>query len=403
MALRNNTWKSGERYDQIVAGNDNYKGTPSERTKLYIWGNNGNGVLGQNNANPTGQQSSPIQIPGDWSKFSTSSNFSSAVNDDNELFIWGDNTGGLGGGQLGLNDIISRSSPTQVPGTNWNVTFGSYRSSFGTKTDGTLWAWGNNTFGQLGLNQVYDPGNYSNTANVSSPTQIPGTNWSNNVKQLRSTNYAHLSMKTDGTLWTWGNNNYGQMGQNNLIYRSSPVQIPGTNWNSCTVLQYNGLATKTDGTLWAWGNNSDGALGQNQAYAQLAAVSSPTQIPGTTWSSVTSSYRALFAFKTDGTLWVWGRNYRGVLGISQPENFRLSSPVQLPGTWSNVKGHGDSVLATKTDGTLWAWGQNQVGELAQNDKDVHRSSPAQIPGFWNIDGFLAAGGPGNRVMMALKA
>jgi hypothetical protein len=91
-----------------------------------------------------------------------------------------------------------------------------------------------------------------------------------------------LATKTDGTLWSWGSNGGGTLGQNTTTDVSSPVQIPGTTWSSISAVSNHSLATKTDGTLWSWGRNNYGQLGQNTT----TSVSSPVQIPGTTWSSI---------------------------------------------------------------------------------------------------------------------
>ncbi len=329
---------------------------------LYGFGRNFSGELGQSNVLP---YSSPIQIPGTtWSSISAGYQHTIATKTDGTLWSWGYNTNG----QLGQNNTTNRSSPVQIPGTTWNKTNAGYLHSIATKTDGTLWSWGNNYGGQLGQN---------NKTYYSSPVQIPGTTWNN----INAGNYITIATKTDNTLWLLGQNTNGQLGQNNVTPYSSPVQIPGTTWSSVSNKGSNGsalsLATKTDGTLWSWGKNQFGQLGQNN----VTQYSSPVQIPGTTWSSISGNDYYALATKTDGTLWSWGYNTRGQLG--QNDRTHFSSPVQIPGTtWSSVAGYQHS-LATKTDGTLWSWGRDNDGSLGQNNT-IQYSSPVQIPGIsWN--------------------
>ena len=215
--------------------------------------------------------------------------FSMTVTIPRRLFAWGFNGNT---GQLGFNDRISRSSPTQVgAGTTWlNINTG-YDNVLATKTDGTLWTWGSNLYGHLGLND---------TVFRSSPTQLGvATNWS----EINTNGSAAMATKTDGTLWAWGRNNNGQLGFNDTAYRSSPVQVgSGTNWSQVGFQLSIGFGTtistmalKTDGTLWAWGVNSSGQLGQNNSVAK----SSPVQVgTHTNWSKAFAGGTESFAIRT---------------------------------------------------------------------------------------------------------
>ena len=333
---------------------------------MYLTGYNNSGELGLND---TVRRSSPTQIPGTWqvSNYKKQSGVSGAntlIKNDGTLWAWGYN----GAGGLGQNDRVDRSSPIQIPGTSWSTVNASSGSTVATKTDGTLWVWGYNTGARsLGLN---------NTVYRSSPTQIPGTQW-NNAKVADNNG---IYSKTDGTLWGVGAGK-GVASNNNVTY-SSPRQIPGT-WNTDNFdLHFNGfLGLKTDNTLWHCGYNSNGIAGQNTS---ISYYSSPVQIPGTQWSSISDVGRqAVAAFKTDGSLWVWGYNDYGNLGQNSITNGGFSSPVQLPGTsWSAVSLSNDAGMYLKTDGTLYSCGRADNGQGGLNDT-VRRSSPTQIPGTWS--------------------
>ena len=385
MALKNNTWKLNQWYDQNVAGNVSYTGAGA----LFVWGDNQGdraGACGQNN---TTEYSSPVQVPGTtWAQVCGRGQKGSvtATKTDGTLWSWGNNENGQLGQNQGPADVNKLSSPAQIPGTTWKYDSrfalgGLFASKFAIKTDGTLWAWGNQSSqGVLGLNQY--------SGRVSSPTQIPGTTWS--AVEGGNATYMAAATKTDGTAWVWGNNGYGAMGVNQPVNyrRSSPVQIPGTTWSRIVPSDefYTTMGVKTDGTLWAMGAGTDGSLGLNQPSGTYK--SSPTQIPGTTWTTeITGGNKTWLAVKSDGTLWTWGENSNGSLGQNQayPGLNAVSSPIQIPGTtWKHAArlGHG-SVMALKTDGTLWSWGYNATGArtgiLGLNDK-ITRSSPTQVPG-----------------------
>tara|TARA_B100000965_G_C19555852_1_gene742132 strand:+ start:161 stop:1345 length:1185 start_codon:yes stop_codon:yes gene_type:complete len=348
-------------------------------SQFWIWGYNYYGQLGQNN---TTNYSSPRQIPGTtWSETSDGMQSSYewlAVKTDGTMWTSGDNLYG----QLGLNTQGSSyvSSPVQIPGTTWSSAMNAGQNCKGAvKTDGTLWMWGRNQQGSTGTND---------RTNRSSPTQVPGSTWGSTRGKLNAGYLSTAAIKTDGTLWAWGSNYRGLLGQNTNSYHSSPVQIGSdTSWSKLSHSGFNAQgAIKTDGTLWVWGDNERGGLAQNDS--DNVDRSSPIQVgTDTTWSNIDMAQFRGMGVKTNGTLWTWGSNNDGVLGLNQgPSQLaECSSPTQIPGsTWSGEYfGMGEHAGALKTDGTAWVWGRNNNGQLGLNDK-TYRSSPTQIPGTdWN--------------------
>jgi alpha-tubulin suppressor-like RCC1 family protein len=343
-------------------------------SNLWDWGYNATNNLGDST---TTNRSSPIQAAGYgfWDSASSGSFHSMAIKRDGTLWGWGYNSYG----ELGLNNNATKTSPVQVGALrDWAiVSIGGDNPGFsmGIKTDGTLWAiGGSGQAGQLGTGSGY-VGYY-----ISSPVQVGAlTTWSK-ISAGGTTQFSGSvgAIKTDGTLWTWGHNNYGQLGSGTIIDRSSPVQVgTQTNWSSISSAGASMYAIKTDGTLWAWGYNAFGQLG----LGDITHRSSPVQVGAlTTWSLVSAgTYRAYsaYAIKTDGTLWAWGYNIYGQLGLGDTTN--RSSPVQigLLTTWSKVAAGSYHTIAVKTDGTLWSWGYNNYGQLGQNDT-TNRSSPVQV-------------------------
>ena len=328
--------------------------------RLYSWGQNMFGVLGVNDVNA---RSSPTQIDSGttWSLIKTNGYSAFAIKNDGTLWAWGRNELG----SLGRNDTIHRSSPVQVgAGTNWSKIDNGSNSALAIKTDGTLWSWGRNDYGTLGTNdRVYR----------SSPVQIgAGTNW-NEV----ATNFsAVMAIKTDGTLWSWGSTNSGVLGLNtDTIHRSSPVQVgAGTNWSLVDVGIYATIAIKTDGTLWSWGRNNFDQLGQNNAIYR----SSPTQVgSATNWNKISFWGYTSLAIKTDGTLWSWGYNVSGQTGLNSTTTIAVPTQIGVATNWSTIAIGFQTSLAIKTDGTLWLWGNNDYGQQGQNNR-VSKSSPTQV-------------------------
>jgi len=332
---------------------------------LFMWGRNSSGQLGLGN---TTDYSSPKQVGSltTWSVISLGTAHSAAVKTDGTFWSWGS---GLYGA-LGLNNTTSYSSPKQVGAlTNWlTCAAGQYRSTVAIKTDGTLWSWGQNAYGQLGL---------GNTTYYSSPKQVGSlTNW---LKLSTGANFV-ISIKTDGTMWSWGRNNVGQLGLGNITSYSSPKQIGAlTTWSAISAAGVGSwcLAIKTDGTMWSWGVNTYGGLG----LGNTTDYSSPKQIGAlTTWSTPAAGQYWGMAVTTSGALWSWGYNVSGQLGLGNTTYY--SSPKQIGAltTWSKVTATFRTGYAVKTNGTFWDWGYNAYGELGDGTSggSTHKSSPAQV-------------------------
>jgi alpha-tubulin suppressor-like RCC1 family protein len=236
------------------------------------------------------------------------------------------------------------------------------------KTDGTLWACGYNANAQLGV---------GTTVVQSSPTTVAGggTNW----KQVSMGGVHAAAIKTDGTLWTWGDDIYGELGNGTTVSRSSPgtTAAGGTNWKLVSCGYAHVAAIKTDGTLWLWGDGSWGQLGNNGS-GSGNRISSPvtTSAGGTNWRQIACGYRHTAAIKTDGTLWTWGRDYYGELGQGIYSSSVLTPQTVLGGgtTWQQVSAGLQITAAVKTDGTLWTWGKDTYGALGTGTT-VNASSP----------------------------
>ena len=331
---------------------------------LMCWGSNSYGQLGDNTTTTRYTPVTTLAGGANWKQVSGGNLLSGAIKTDGTLWTWGYN----GSGQLGDNTIIARSTPvtTLAGGTNWKqVGCGSGSNhTAAIKTDGTLWTWGPNN-GRLGDNTTTD-------RSTPVTTFAGGTNW----KQVSCGSNHTAAIKTDGTLWTWGQNSTGQLGDNTTTTRYTPVTTfaGGTNWKQVSA-GYHTSAIKTDGTLWTWGsNNIYGQLGDNTTINRSTPVT--TFSGGTNWKQVSSSSGTTAAIKTDGTLWTWGYNITGQLGINTITNRSTPVTTFAGGTnWKQVSAGGIHIAAIKTDGTLWVWGDNFYGNLGDNTSGITRCTP----------------------------
>jgi alpha-tubulin suppressor-like RCC1 family protein len=351
---------------------------PPTEFNLFSWGWNSNGQLGMNNLT---SRSSPVQVGSTaiWKEVHSGDFHTLGIRNNGSLWSWGNSAFG----ELGQGSTATRSSPVQVGNlTNWSKVSTGNNHSLAIKTDGTLWSWGYNDNGELGL---------GDRTSRSSPVQIgSGTTW---AKIACGANHS-LAIKTDGTLWAWGASTAGETGLGitgiGASGRLSPSQVGAlTDWAEIAGGNYFTLAVKTDGTLWTWGDNPNGNLGTGNTTDR----SSPGQVGSlTNWKYVAASQGQTnnchsLAVKTDGTLWAWGVN-GGALGNSL--TLQRTSPVQIGNltNWANVEAGAQTSIGLKTDGTIWTWGLNSNGELGLGDTTT-RSSPVQVGSLTTWYGIMA--------------
>ena len=278
-----------------------------------------------------------------------------------ELYSIGQNSHG----QLGLGDTTDRTTLTQVGAvTTWDsVSCGEFHT-FAKRSDGTIWSAGWNNSGELGLGDHIERTTFVEA--IVGAVSI----WDSVVCGAFHT----FAIGSDGTLWSTGNNSFGQLGRGNTVEIDEFRQVGAlTTWSSVACGRLHTAAIKTDGTLWVTGRNEKGELGlgdttERDSFVQVGAL--------TTWSSVACNGRHTVAIKTDGTIWSTGWNENGQLGLGNTTDGDTFVQIGALTTWDSVACGGKHTLAIKTDGTLWGTGANWSGQLGVGD-GVQRESFAQ--------------------------
>jgi alpha-tubulin suppressor-like RCC1 family protein len=315
-----------------------------------------------------------------------------ALKSDGTVWAWGYN----GEKQLGDGtDVIRRSEPRQVRGLTDIIAIASGENhTVALKKDGTIWTWGDNRFGQLGN------GTKSNKQvpdTVIDPTGAPFTG----VLGIAAGAGHTIVLKKDGTVWAWGNNRFGQLGDGTTADHLTPVQVVGLTDAVAIACGYaHSIAVKSDGTIWTWGSDSYGQLGEGTAFpivvknanhslgidgtsSQSGAVrktfqSTPVQVQGLSdVIAIAGGREHTVAIKKDGTVWAWGNNFQNQLGI--PGVRRSPVPLPVPGLTeaTGISAGYEHTVAVTSDGTLWAWGFNKGGQLGDRTK-TNRSFPIAI-------------------------
>ena len=342
---------SGQCWKSISLGLNHAKGIDNDGI-LWSWGSNRFGQLGNGTTDATNNNfiiSTPLKIDNDndWKAVFSGRSHTIAIKNNGTLWGWGANdNGGLGDGTF-----INRSIPIQIGlDTNWKNLFMADRSMKAIKSDGSLWAWGYNAYGQLGDGTFLDK---------ASPTRIGlDTDW-----QIISTgnSWHTLALKNNGSLWGWGANESGQLGDDTFEDKNIPVQIGSdTNWKSVFAGFGFSIGLKNDGTLWSWGSNDVGQLGNGTTDSQYI----PTQIGiSNDWKNISVGFLHVLAIKNDGSLWSWGYNTDGELGDGTQINKLIPTQIGIDNDWKNITTSFNQSYAQKNDNSFWGWGYNGLGLL----------------------------------------
>jgi alpha-tubulin suppressor-like RCC1 family protein len=323
-----------------------------------------------------------------------------AVDSDGSVWAWGNNSfGQVGNGTAagqGGSGVLTPTQVQQLSGGNITsvikVAGGGIQSSgqhsLALKSDGTVWGWGSNNDGQLG------------DGTLAERTSAVQTKVITDVVAIAAGGQHSLALKNDGTVWAWGDNADGQLGIGNTITQTQPVQITALNGMVMVAIAAGGnhsLAVRDDGTVWAWGSNSNGQLGATttQTCGTVSCSMAPIQASGIVSATlVTAGDEHSVALKSDATVWAWGDNQAGELGTGTGQGG--PTPVQVNGltgvTAISSQANGKHSLALKSDGTVWAWGSNVSGQIGNGSIGGTVNTPVQVSGLNVRVAVISAGG-----------
>ena len=332
---------------------------------IYSWGQGGAGTA-QDNGDANVLEPTQIGTETDWFKIYSGINNVFALKNDRTLWSCGGNEDGeLGNGTSGYINRVN--VLTQVGTATWTMMAPNFTFTLGLRTDGSIWATGQNQSGKLGD---------GTNINRSSFVRVGTDNDWREIATIGTTSYG---IKQNGTLWSWGYNGTGQLGIDDLGIAESfnPIQVGSdTDWNHI----YGGaasnsvLVTKNNGSLYSFGAFvGGGSIGFGINVFKVA----PTRLGNDTdWASASTSIFCSFAIKNNGTLWAWGKNTYGQIGDGTTIDRGFPVQVGSDSNWLKVVGSNQHVVAMKTNGSLWAWGEGGLGALGNGG---YTSSLVPIP------------------------
>ena len=341
----------------------------NSRGELYTWGSNKNGQLGIGTTTDNELAPQRVGNDSDWEAISGGTNHSLALKSDGTLYAWGKNDRG----QLGIGSRSNETTPQRVGNArDWKDISAGGKHSLALKSDSTLYAWGSNFSGELGNGENAADFN-DKSKDKTAPIQI-GTDGDWQTISAGDS-YSH-AVKTDNTLHAWGNNGIGQLGLGDTINKNSPTKVGGDiDWESINGGYAYSLALKSNNTLYAWGINDSRQLG----LGDRANRNSPTKVGSDTdWKVIAGKKWHSLALKSDGTLYAWGHNTTGQLGLGDHTNRDRPAKVGSDTDWKAVSVGEVSSFALKENGTLYAMGVNEKLGIG-TDTPQTRNSPTPVP------------------------
>jgi alpha-tubulin suppressor-like RCC1 family protein len=372
-------------WTQVAAGGSHGCGLRDDGS-LWCWGNRYSGALGTGDdvadcsaSNPaTCHITTPAPVTGSgWDTISAGGGHTCALRNGGELWCWGSNSYGAAG-DGGTEHVRV---PTRLGAdSDWTLVAAGYWHSCALRGTGSLWCWGTDGCGESGSGV--------GGGTVPTPTQVGlDADWQHVAAGQRHT----CGVRQGGTLWCWGYNAYGEIGDGSIdtqppgeydplnVSKLVPTQAIGTGYVKAALGEVHTCAIRDDGSLWCWGSNRVGQLGVDVP-GDDAVEPTPQQVGNaTTWADVVAGGSSTCGHRTDGTVWCWGENTSGQIGIGEVD---FDEPVDRPtqvGTfadWGQVSMISSGVCGVRGD-AIWCWGSNYSGKLG-NDSTFNAAQPTQV-------------------------
>ena len=343
-------------WDVLSAGFD--YGCGIVGTKLFCWGENRNGELGDGT---TTTKTSPTPIGSlAWSSVDAGVDHTCGITTKGELFCWGDNTyGQIGDGTSGT----GRTKPVQVgKATDWVQVATGWIHTCAVNTSGAMYCWGNNSTGQLGAPVK---------GMATSPVLVnKDTDWTR-----IAAGYGHTcAIKKAGSMYCWGFNADGQLGISSTTSQSSPMLVGRlTDWTDVSATYNNTCGIRSSGVLMCWGDNGYGQVGDGSGKDRTA----PVALSGA-WDSVSSGPGHTCGINTSGALYCWGLNSDGQIGDASTTSRTTPTRVGSASSWDFVSAGADHTYGLRTSGSAYAWGGNAYGQLGTSVGKL-ATSPQALP------------------------
>ena len=390
---------------------------------VWAWGDNGLGQLGDGT---TSDRLTPVQVSGlsGVTAITAGLGHSVALRNDGTVWAWGHN----GYGELGDGTTTNRLTPVQVFGLSGVAAIAAGQShTVALKVDGTVWAWGDNYNGQLGDGKIIQNSSStpiliigqitvtsiaaggSHTVALADNGRVLtwGSNWNGQIGIGNTVDIYHhpvmlanisgvagiaagdrhtVVLKDDGTVWAWGDNSDGQLGDGTTTSSLTPTSVPGLSGFSAIAAGFlYTVALKDDGTIWSWGDNYNGHVNTFERRTSPTPVSGLSEV-----AAIAAGQSHTVALKVDGTVWAWGKNTYGQLGAGSTSR---TAPLQIPGLSgvTAIAAGSDHSVALKNDGTVWAWGSGSYGQLGDGTTTFGRTTPVQVPDMSGVVAIAATG------------